>query len=101
MNGVKTPSVKSIAELLRGLKPEIEDDFRCSDDSDDDKPGMQVTIGCDNDGNWGYQTGDTQYSGGAYGYDHWGIAYLYRKSNCLELARGVIDELKESQAQAT
>jgi hypothetical protein len=96
---MKTPSIKSIADLLKGLKSEIEYDFRCSDDSDDDKPGMQVTVGCDLEGNWGWQTGDTQYTGGAYGYDHWGIAYLYRNSNCLELACCIIEELKESQAQ--
>jgi hypothetical protein len=96
----KAPSVADIARLLVSLKADIDDDFRCSDDPDDDKPGMQVTIGADDNGTWNYQTGDTQFTGGAYGHKHWGIAYLYRNSNCRELARGVVEEIKDSQAEA-
>lgn len=76
--------------LFRSLKPEIGDDYRASDDCDDNTPGMQVTIGftpSDNDGpaGWHYQTGDNSYSGGAYGHAHWGVISLYRRSNCREI----------------
>ncbi len=95
---MKTPSVAEITRLLRKLKSSIDDDFRCSDDPNDDVPGMQVTVGCNEAGNWDYQTGDTQFTGGAYGYLYWGIAYLHRNSNCGELARSVIEDMKEGQA---
>jgi hypothetical protein len=31
--------------LFKSLKPQISDEYRCSDDPDDNTPGMQVTIG--------------------------------------------------------
>ncbi|MCP3665728.1 MAG: hypothetical protein GY696_25075 [Gammaproteobacteria bacterium] len=44
----------------------------------DDIPCLQVTIGVSDDGKtWGYQTGDNSYTGGAYGFPHWGVTYVY------------------------
>lgn len=93
----KTPTVAEIASLLVALKREIADDYRCTDDPEDNKPGMLVTIGCNNAGKWGYQTGDNSFTGGAYGFPHWALVYLYHDSNCRELAREAIGELKDAQ----
>lgn len=89
--------------LLKSLKADIGDEYRCSDDPDDTTPGMCVTIGFtpstdENDCSWSYQTGDNSYTGGAYGHAHWAVIYLYRRSNSRELAESAADEIAESVA---
>lgn len=93
---MKTPSIKELSILLKQLKPQIGDEYRASDE--DDKPGMCVTIGWSEDGKWSYQTGDNSFTGGAYGYPHWAVVSLYRRSNCRELARDIIDQLEQLAA---
>lgn len=93
---------KQVALLLKSLKPDIGDEYRACED--DDCPGMQVTIGAtpQSDGvlSWNYQTGDNSYSGGAYGHANWGVIYLYRRSNCAELAHNAVEEIAESIANS-
>lgn len=91
----KLPSIAEITRLLVSLKPEIADEYRCTDDPDDETPGMLVTIGASIDGSWSYQTGDNSYTGGAYGHRHWGLCYLNRRSNSRELAKQAIEEIAE------
>lgn len=80
------------AALLRSLKHDIGDEFRCSDDAEDTMPGMLVTFGLDDAGEWSYQTGDNSFTGGAYGFAAWGCACLHRRSNCKELAQSAFNE---------
>lgn len=87
--------VNQWAALLRLLKRDIADDYRATDDPDDKVPGMLVTFGLDADGEWSYQTGDNSYTGGAYGFPYWGLAYLHRRSNCKELAQHAFNEAAE------
>lgn len=87
--------------LVAGLIPQIADDYRATDDPDDDTPGMQLTIGFtpeteDRDCSWSYQTGDNSYTGGAYGHRHWAVIYLSRDSNPLEVAEDIADQVAES-----
>lgn len=95
---------REVTKLLKSLKSEIADEFRASDDPEDNTPGMQVTIGAtpNEEGglDWDYQTGDNSYTGGAYGHHHWGVGYLYRRSNSREVAHGIVDEIAESIAQS-
>jgi hypothetical protein len=86
-----------IAQLLIELKPQIDDDFRASE-NDDDIPGMQVTVSTNDMQSWNYQTGDNSYSGGCYGDRHWSVIYLYRRSNCAQLAIEAVNELAEECA---
>jgi hypothetical protein len=106
MNAIATPTeatyrklAREIRALLISLKPTIADDYRATDDPDDDKPGMAVTVGATvTDGgeiSWSYQTGDNSYSGGAYGHATWGVGYLYRRSNCAEVADSMVDEIAD------
>lgn len=94
---------QSVTELLKELKGQIGDDYRASDDPDDNIPGMCVTIGAtpNEDGslNWDYQTGDNSYSGGAYGHRHWGVISLYRRSKSAELAHDAVEQIAESIEQ--
>ena len=94
----KLPTIAAISSLLRSLKPQISDDYRCTDDPDDTLPGMLVTIGASPDGTWHYQTGDNSYSGGAYGHAYWGLVYLHRRTNSRDAAKGAIDEIAEGMA---
>jgi hypothetical protein len=93
------PTIKDITDLLISLKSQICDDDRASDDLDDTLPGMQVTIGyTPDDKSWDYQTGDNSFTGSAYGHPYWAVIDLYRKSNCRDLARDAVNELKDAIA---
>lgn len=89
--------VNQWAALLRALKADIADDYRCTDDPDDKTPGMLVTFGLSPDGTWSYQTGDNSFTGGAYGHRYWGLAYLNRRSNSKELAQSAFNEAMEQE----
>lgn len=82
-----------IAELLRILIGDIDDDFRATEDPSDDEPGMCVTFGTTDLSSWSYQTGDNSFTGGCYGCPYWACVYLHRDSNCAALAAEAVDEL--------
>lgn len=84
-----------MVELVASLITEIGDDYRATDDPDDNEPGMQLTIGADADG-WSYQTGDNSFTGGAYGYADWAVVYLSRDSDPGEVADDIIGQLREA-----
>lgn len=90
---------REVTQLLKALKKDIADEYRCSDDPDDNVPGMCVTVGATphKDGHlaWGYQTGDNSFTGGAYGHPYWGVGYLYRRSNSAEVAKEMIEEIAD------
>ena len=82
------------SELLKQLVQDIADDYRASDDPEDDQPGMQVTFGTNDEmSSWSYQTGDNSYTGGAYSFPHWAVISLYRDSDPAELAHDAIDQI--------
>jgi hypothetical protein len=87
------PELAEIRSLLIELKKTIGDDYRA--DGDCDYPSMCVTIGADGKGNWRYQTGDNSYTGGAYGYPHWAVITLDRRSNCADLAHDALYQLAD------
>jgi len=84
-----------VQSLLVQLQAEIGDEYRCSNDPDDDEPGMMVTIATTDLSEWGWQTGDNSYTGGAYPFRHWSVIYLYRDSDCAELAGEAFNELRD------
>ncbi len=90
---MKTPTIATLAEIIRAIKPEICDDYI---EEEGDTPGIQLTIGCGEEG-WSYQTGDNSYSGGAYGYPFWGVGYVTRRCNSRELAKEIIQDAKNQQ----
>lgn len=95
---VKLPRVTEIYRLLVELKTQIGNDYRASEDPEDNTPGMSVTVGWSEDGSWSYQTGDNSFTGGAYGHPHWAVLSLYRRSNSRELARDAINQLSDCVA---
>lgn len=88
--------IEDIGELLEGLKGDIGDEYRASEDLEDDESGMTVTIGTNDGIEWSYQTGDNSFTGNCYGKEHWGVVSLYRDSDCEELAREAVEQMLES-----
>jgi hypothetical protein len=84
-----------IESLLKSLKKDIQNDYRAYEE--DSIPGILVTVGADlnDDGSfsWGFQTGDNSYTGGAYGFPHWAVVGLYRRSNCRALAQDAVEQI--------
>jgi hypothetical protein len=91
------PQIKTLSALLRELKTDIGEDYRAQGCEDDTVPSMDVTVGWDGQtrNGWGWQTGDNSYTGGAYGYPHWAVLTLTRRSNTRALARDIQDQLLE------
>jgi len=94
---MKLPTIKVLAELVSGIKSTIADDYRAFDDILGE-PSIQLTVGIDDTGGWGYQTGDNSYSGAAYHYPHWAVTAVYRNSNCREVAKEIQEELADTLA---
>lgn len=90
----KLPTIKGVAALLHALKADIGDEYRAEGCKGEPTPSMTVTIGADGtSAEFGFQTGDNSFSGGAYGYPYWGVVILTRRSNCRELARDAIEQI--------
>jgi hypothetical protein len=90
----KLPTIADLSALVKHVKKHIDNDCRAFED--DDKPGIQLTIGWSAEsGEWSYQTGDNSYTGGAYHYPHWAVVGVYRRSNSVELARDIQSQLFE------
>lgn len=93
METPRLPTIKDLSELVRWVKPQICDDYI---DEGDTLPSICLTVGADtNTGDWGYQTGDNSYTGGAYGYPDWAVVTVYRRSNSIKLARDVREQLSD------
>jgi hypothetical protein len=93
------PSITKLSALVRHVKKYIGDEYRASEE--ENIPGIQLTVACDDKGNWDYQTGDNSYSGAAYHYPHWAVVGVYRRSNSKEVARDIQDQLADLLASYT
>lgn len=108
-----SPAVQKLLKQLPSLRQElytllvaIKKDFdwkwltRNSDFADSDSPAyVDVTIGCTFDFeegaiSWNYQTGDSSFTGGAYGHPEWFTTSLLSRSNCKDLAKDLTDEIE-------
>lgn len=70
------------------------------DEYGDKQAYLDVTIGADDQLDWSYQTGDNSYTGGAYGFPHWGVVQVWPRCNCSELADAALDQVLESISQS-
>jgi hypothetical protein len=92
----KLPTISELSELVRAVKQSICDDYQAFEG--EEAPGIQLTVACDDEGSWDYQTGDNSYSGAAYHYPHWAVVGVYRDSNSKEVARDLQSQLSEALA---
>lgn len=88
--------VNEFRRLLISLKKTICDDYQVEGAEENAPPCMQVTFGmsrnADGELSWNYQTGDNSFMGGAYSHPAWGVVYLSRRSNSLNLAHMAFEE---------
>ena len=83
---------QEFTSLIKAVQPTITDDDRADDESEE--PGILVTFGTDeNLQAWGYQTGDNSFTGGAYSYPLWGLAYVYRDSDPEDAAAEALEDI--------
>ena len=90
---MKLPTIAELTELVKHIKTHIAEDYRAFED--DELPGIQLTVACNDNGEWDYQTGDNSYSGSAYHYPHWAVVGVYRRSNSRDLAKDLEGQLAE------
>lgn len=95
---IKLPTLKELTTFIVELKKSIADDYR-SEGQEDDTPQMDVTVGANKTGAWSYQTGDNSYTGGAYGFPHWAVVTIHRRSNSREVAHEIQAQLKDLMYQ--
>ena len=82
----KFPTITEIAALIRDLKTS----YRPSAD------GLDLTVSTDaKSRNYGWQTGDNGFTGGAYGYPHWAVVTLYGRSNSRLIAREIVNQWRD------
>jgi len=102
MRYAKTPPIAQVAKLCAAIKRDTDfNDPDLVDPYDDFGEGViEITIGADPDGGWSYQTGDNSFTGGAYGFPYWGTGYILADTNCRDLARDLVDQIKDGMAGA-
>jgi hypothetical protein len=93
----KKMTIQEIASLFQSIKADIADDYRA--DEFDEKPGIAITVSTDDGKSWNYQTGDNSFTGSCYGDRHWHTTAVYRDSNCRDLARACVNELRDTVAE--
>ncbi len=91
-------NIKDVTALIQVIKADIQDDYRAFEESEE--PSIQLTIASTDGKEWGWQTGDNSYTGGAYGYAFWAVEGVYRNTNCRELAAQMVGEVKDQIAEA-
>lgn len=88
------PKHRELWALVKRVRSSIDDDWRADEESEE--PSTTLTVGWDPDtGRWSYQTGDNSYTGGAYGFSHWAVVYVARRTPLRETAREIRSQLNE------
>lgn len=82
-------SITSVATLIKKIKQY----------GVDKEEGMDLTVGYNpKSKEWDYQTGDNSYSGACYFYPIWGVTTIFPRSKSRELAKDVVDQIKDQVA---
>jgi hypothetical protein len=94
----RVPTIKALSALVRAVKRNIDrDTYADEEDAWARGPnGISLTVGWRTDGEWSYQTGDNSFTGGAYGYPHWAVTSVYRRSNSRGIAADIQTQLRDA-----
>ena len=66
-----------------------------------DKEGLDLTVGFNpKSKEWDYQTGDNSYAGACYHYPIWGVTTIFPRSKSKDLAKDVVDQIRDQAALA-
>lgn len=68
----------------------------------DTEDGMlDVTVGCDENKEYNWQTGDNSFSGPAYHYPHWAVVTIDRNSTLSDVVDDIVGQLEEALHYST
>ena len=82
--------------LLGRIQKTISDEYRATEDPNDDTPAIQVTIATNDEcSTLSYQTGDNSYTGDCYHYPHWGVGSISRDDEPETVADDLLADLGE------
>lgn len=96
--GRTLPPADGLVSLVDDVRDDIDEESRADEDATE--PSILLTVGWDGPDRgprWGHQTGDMQYTGGAYGFRHMASVAVARDSDSTELAT----ELRRSLTEAS
>lgn len=69
---------------------------------DDDDHSVQLTVGLNDAGTeWGYQTGDNSFTGGAYSSPHWAVVYFDSETNADSLLEDLLRDIEDIEVFST
>lgn len=86
----------NLTDLINHLKTTISDEYRSTiQDSDDDTPTMDVTVGMNDSGEYSWQTGDNSFTGSAYHFPHWAVIYLSSNDDTDDIVNDIVNQLAE------
>lgn len=88
---------KDLIGYIDAIKQDIEPGMVDPLDSDYDAiPYISLTVGTDDKmTQWGYQTGDNSFTGGAYSFPHWAVTEITEEQGSGDIADEVIKQLTE------
>jgi hypothetical protein len=101
-NYVSTLNTPEFEEEIRHLVNYTKNTILGEDDGDweeDETPFNYLTIGMNEAGEWGFQTGDNSFTGGAYGYPHWAVVSITEDSDPEEVFQDICDQLADLMEQ--
>lgn len=84
-------TLEQLTALIVELQSQIDDDYR-SEGQDDDTPTMDITIGTTDGTDYGWQTGDNSFTGGAYSHRFWFVYALTRECIPADVATDCINQ---------
>lgn len=73
----------------------IKEEYCGSEEEEEDPSGLCLTVGTNDGSSWGYQTGDNSFTGGAYGFQHWAVLYIYEDSIPAEVVKEIFSQWTE------
>ncbi len=65
----------------------------------DETPYNDLTVGMNHAGEWGFQTGDNSYTGGAYLYPFWSVVSVTEDSDPEDVFKEIVDQFEDQMCQ--
>ena len=91
----------TVADIAQNLFPfpDACEERGCEGCEDCEDASREFTVSMnDKMDEWGFQTGDNSYTGGAYGFPHWGVTHIYADSTPMAIAKEVWEQIEELTA---
>ena len=84
-------------ELIHSLSKDLAmhaNEFEFEFDVNGEGVYTELTVGMNEKGEWGWQSGDNSFTGGAYGYPHWAVIHV-----APDMTNGEVEDAAEDIAR--